>query len=153
MHHLHFHKKSHNQLNSDTILYDKHGNIVINMLLSSSSRPKEKSLHWHSPESLQPKAGRSLKNDIWALGCLAIAMLTSDNLKSSELHPYNWNNFKDQRENTMIENIRQRYQDYFGKEKRKSKREKVEVSAEALSFIRSCLAVLESDRPETQSLL
>ena len=77
---------------------------------------------------MQPKGSRSFKNDIWALGCLTISMLTADDLKSSELHPYNWGVLKDQQENTMIENLRQRYQDYFGKEKRKSKREKVEVS-------------------------
>ena len=53
----------------------------------------------------------------------------------------------------MIENLKQRYQEYFVKEKRKGKKEKVEVSAEAKSFIKSCLAVLESSRPETEALL
>jgi len=38
---------------------------------------------------------KSLKNDVWALGCLAILMITSTGLRKSQLHPYNWLNFKD----------------------------------------------------------
>ena len=159
MHHLHFNKKSHNKLNTQTILYNKHGNLFINML-ASSSRPTDdlsatKSLHWYSPESLTPKGSRSFKNDIWALGCLAICMLTNEELASSAFHPYNCEKFKDPKEATMIENLRQRYKGYFDEPKNKnsSKKEGAKLSEGALSFVASCMAILEDKRVDTSVLL
>jgi serine/threonine protein kinase len=119
VHHLHFHKKSHNHLNTKTILYNNHGNLFINMLTSTTAYNNKaelivgKALHWHSPESLSPKATRSCTNDIWALGCLAIQMLTKIEPNKSSLHPYNFSNFKHEREVTMIDNLKQRYPNSF----------------------------------------
>lgn len=82
MQHLHFHKKSHNQLNTKTILYNKQGNLFINMMKAASIHRKKEdlinnnTLYWHSPEFLSPKKSKTFKNDVWALGCLTIQMLT-----------------------------------------------------------------------------
>lgn len=82
-------------------------------------------------------------------------MLTNEELASSAFHPYNCEKFKDPKEATMIENLRQRYKGYFDEPKNKnsSKKEGAKLSEGALSFVASCMAILEDKRVDTSVLL
>ena len=51
-------------------------------------------------------------------------MLTNQELTSSAFHPYNWEKFKNPKEATMIENLRQRYKGYFDEPKKKNSSKK-----------------------------
>jgi len=100
LHHLHYHKRSHKNLTPQTILYNKHGDLLINMIDSTVIRRNKENLssnhnlYWHAPESLSPKPGRSFKSDIWSIGCLAIEMMTKAGPNEYSLHPYNCKKFK-----------------------------------------------------------
>jgi len=95
--HMHFHRRGHNRLSPTAILYNKNGELFINavrstsFVLSKEESANCKDLHYFAPEFLLSKGySKSLKNDIWAVGCLAIIMLTSNTLQLSPLHSYNF---------------------------------------------------------------
>jgi serine/threonine protein kinase len=97
---MHFHRRGHNRLSSTAILYNKNGELFINavrstsFVLSKDELAVNKDLHCFAPEFLLSKGySKSLKNDVWALGCLAILMLTGTPLSLSQLHPYNFQQF------------------------------------------------------------
>lgn len=98
--HMHYHRRGHNRLTIKAILYNKNGELFINAVRSTSFVPSRddlassKEFHYFAPEFLLSKGfSRSLKNDVWALGCLTILMLTSTGLTRSPLHPYNFKQF------------------------------------------------------------
>lgn len=101
--HLHFHRKSHNRITPKAILYDKQGSFFINMLRSASvARSKEeltanRETFYFAPEFLLQRLSRSPKNDIWALGCLALHMITGLPPECSAFHPYNFALFRSER--------------------------------------------------------
>jgi serine/threonine protein kinase len=97
---MHYHRRGHNRLNATAILYNKNGELFINavrstsFVLSKEELTSNKELHYFAPEFLLFKGySKSLKNDVWALGCLAILTLTSSPLLLSPLHPYNCQTF------------------------------------------------------------
>jgi serine/threonine protein kinase len=165
--HMHFHRRGHNRLTVKTILYNKNGELFINAVRSTSFVPSReelltsKELHYFAPEFLLSKGfSRSLKNDAWALGCLAILMLTSTGLTRSPLHPYNFKKFDSSSEEQMIDNLMQLHTAYFsqsiGEEQvyRASHEGKRRVLSEAaLNFISSCFKILSDERASIEALL
>ena len=93
--HMHYYRRAHNRISPTTILYNKNGELFINAVSATSfvlSREELSTyeLHYFAPEFLLSKGlSKSLKNDVWALGCLAILMMTTTGLLRSLLHPYN----------------------------------------------------------------
>lgn len=91
---LHQMSISHNRLSIHTLIHDGEGHILINYFKASDSpiSDKERStgVHNYPPQMLLSKYGhRDCKNDIWAIGCIALQLLTNKQLKDSKIHPYN----------------------------------------------------------------
>lgn len=117
---MHFHRRGHNRITLKTILYNKNGELFINAVRSTSFVPSReeltnsKELHYYDPEFLLSKGySKSLKNDVWGLGCLAILMLTSTGLALSPYHPYNFTQYSNPSHEKMIDNLKQLHPNYF----------------------------------------
>jgi serine/threonine protein kinase len=97
---MHYKRRGHNRLTISDILYNKNGELLINPICATSlpltRQEISKQLHYHAPESIIVKTlSKSMKNDVWAMGCIAILMLTSTGLYKSDFHPYNLSKFSD----------------------------------------------------------
>lgn len=118
-------------------------------------------MHFHAPEFLITRhLARSGLNDVWALGCLAILMLTPTGVILSPLHPYNWKVFPSHEEETMVDNIRQIHDTYFSTLKPEENLYRMQnvqgckqLSESATNFIASCLEVVADRRPKIENLL
>lgn len=91
---LHSHRLAHNRLGLDTFVYDKEGRVLLNNFMSSkqplSETEKTTKTHFYPPEMLLSKNNNySEKNDIWAVGCIALLLLSRCPLEASIYHPYN----------------------------------------------------------------
>lgn len=51
---------------------------------------KQAYLYYFSPEMILSKSGyKSEKNDIWAIGCIALQFLSKKTVRVNAYHPYN----------------------------------------------------------------
>jgi len=150
---MHYKRRGHNRLTINNILYNKNGELLINPLKATSlplTRLEiNKQLHYHAPESIIVKTlSKSIKNDVWALGCIAILMLTPTGLYKSAFHPYNWSKFPDQESETMVDNVKQLQTTYFSEPKiediiyRGKMNKQIELSWCARDLIGSCMGVI-----------
>jgi len=46
-------------------------------------------IYYFAPEMLLSKQNNGKKNDIWAIGCLTLELLSSINIEHNAYHPYN----------------------------------------------------------------
>lgn len=161
---MHYYRRAHNRISPTTILYNKNGELFINAVSATSFvLSKEEmlncELHQFAPEFLLSKGlSKSLKNDVWALGCVAILMMTATGLIRSPLHPYN-STSPSQEAGQMIDNLKQRHLSYFGETPtadriyKNAKAKPGSLSEAAKSFISICLQPMSDDRPTIESLL
>lgn len=160
---MHFHRRAHNRLSLSTILYNNNGSLFINTVNCTSFIPSKQdltlsgSIYYFAPQFLlSNRFSKSLKNDVWALGCMAILMLTNTWLAYSPLHPYSKNCKNNENSAQMVDNIHQTYDAVFKKniEHKVSRRTKnQDLSDAARHFIGACLNVLCEERPSIETLL
>lgn len=165
--HMHYHRRAHNRLALTAILYNQNGELFINAVRATSFVPSREDLassdlHFFAPEFLLSKGfSKSLKNDVWALGCLALLMLTGTVLSRSPHHPYNAAHLASEQAGQMVDNVKQLHSAYFTEppplsEDRIYKNPNAKtgsLSEAAVNFIESCLEPLADDRPSIESLL
>jgi serine/threonine protein kinase len=159
--HMHYYRRAHNRLSLTAILYNQNGELFINAVRATSFVPSREELasgkeiiHTFAPEFLLSKGfSKSLNNDVWGLGCLAILMLTSTGLSQSPFNPYSIDKFKSEEEAQMIDNIRQLHPTSFAETRteeriyKNSHNHPGRLSDAAASFISSCLKPLAEERP------
>ncbi len=162
---MHYYRRAHNRISPTTILYNKNGELFINAVRATSFVPSREELptcelHCFAPEFLLSMgSSKSLKNDVWALGCLAILMMTTTGLVRSPLHPYNSGQLESQEAVQMVDNLKQLHPSYFGKDLttehiyKYAKGKGGGLSEAAKGFISSCLNPLSDDRPTIETLL
>jgi serine/threonine protein kinase len=95
---------------------------------------------------------RSEKNDIWAIGCIALQFLSSRSVRMSRLHPYNKVMMND--EVGKDSHLREALQKLI--DRKMWDEEKLEdelLAEEAADFIGSCLRLDGERRPTSHELL
>ena len=160
---MHFQGRAHNRLSLSTILYNNNGSLFINTVSCTSFVPSKQDLslsgniYYFAPQFLLSNGfSKSLKNDVWALGCMAVLMLTNTWLAYSPLHPYSKNCQNNENSAQMVDNLQQTYHAVFQKntQHKVSKRTKNQnLSDAARHFISACLDVRVDERPTIKTLL
>ena len=92
---MHRQGNRHNRINLDHVLHDKEGQIWINPFTASNKAPtaKEKTLYpyYFPPEALIAKDTLiQSRNDVWAIGCVTLQLLSQKSIRLSPYHPYNF---------------------------------------------------------------